>query len=159
MSRVHKYDAAKEQLVTAVEMFLNGRDRSSVITLAGAASGIFDELVRRSGKEAFVDYGRRLARELNGKTPKRSSYVHHVNTKLGVTVHKHLWDGESDTVDLDLETLAADAVLRAMVDYMSLSGEDEPFVKAYLHWRWTNEEDGPGLIERYKQVPQRMKPK
>lgn len=54
--RIHKSDIAKSQLETAVWLLLDGRDRSSVITLAGAASGILDRLVRNAGKEPFVDY-------------------------------------------------------------------------------------------------------
>src|SRR5688500_1538280 len=103
MSRFHKYDVAKAQLQTAVWMFLQGRDRSSVITLAGAASGILDELVRRSGQETFLDYARRVQRELSGTTPKRSAYSHHINTRLGVIAHRHMWSDDSETIELDLE--------------------------------------------------------
>jgi hypothetical protein len=49
-------------------MFLEGRDRSSVITLAGAASGIFDELVRSSGRETFLDYARRVHGAQRGRS-------------------------------------------------------------------------------------------
>ena len=81
-TRYHKRDIAKCQLETAVRLFLNGRDRSSVITLAGAAGTILDRLVRNEGKEAFVDYARRIYRERAGYTPKRRSYSHHINKKL-----------------------------------------------------------------------------
>src|SRR5580704_1723709 len=107
MSRFHKYDVAKAQLQTAVSMFLEGRDRSSVIALAGAASGILDELVRRSGQETFLDYARRVQQELSGETPKRSAYSHHINTQLGVIAHKHLWSDDSGTIELDLHEQAA----------------------------------------------------
>ena len=49
--KVHKGDIAKFQLETAVRLFLTGKDRSSVITLAGAASGILGTLVRNAGKD------------------------------------------------------------------------------------------------------------
>ena len=71
--KIHKGDIARNQLETAVRLFLNERDRSSVITLAGAATGILDTLVRNSGREPFVDYARRVHRELVGHTPKRHS--------------------------------------------------------------------------------------
>lgn len=158
MSRFHKHDAAKAQLQTAVSMFLEGRDRSSVITLAGAASGILDELVRRSGQEAFLDYARRVQQELSGQTPKRSSYSHHINTRLGVIVHKHLSEDDSDTIELDLEEQAAGALSRAIADYIALNGQDEPFVKAFLSWSWHNQ-DGPGVMEKFRQAPERLKPR
>lgn len=50
--RVQKGHIAKVQLETAVLLFLNNRDCSSVFTLAGAASGILDRLARNAGKEA-----------------------------------------------------------------------------------------------------------
>jgi len=158
MSRFHKYDAAKAQLQTAVSMFLEGCDRSSVITLAGAASGILDELVRRSGQETFLDYARRVQRERSGEMPKRTAYSHHINTRLGVIAHKHLWPDDSDTIELDLNEQAAGALTRAIGDYISLNGEEEPFVKAFLSWSWHNQ-DGPGIMERFRQAPKRLKPK
>jgi len=158
MSRFHKHDVAKAQLETAVSMFLQGRDRSSVITLAGAASGILDELVRRSGRETFLDYARRVQRERSGEMPKRSSYSHHINTRLGVVAHKHLWPTDSDTIELDLEQQAADALGRAIADYISLDGEDERFVKAFLSWSWRNQ-DGPGMMEKFREAPERLKPR
>ncbi len=157
MGRFHKHDVAKLQLMTAVSIFRQGLDLSSVITLAGAASGIFDTLVRRSGKEAFVDYARRVHREISGYTPKRKSYSHHINTNLGVVAHKHLFEGDSERVELDLEQQAFDALCRAMADYVTLNGEEEPFVKAFFSWAWKNK-DGQALMDRFKSVPDRMKP-
>ena len=90
--------------------------------------------------------------------PKRQSYSHHINSELGVIVHKHLFKDEPDTVALDLEKQAADALGRAIADYVSLNGEDEPFVKAFLSWAWKNT-DGPALMEKFKTVPDRMKRK
>ena len=158
MARFHKRDIARLQLQTAVDIFLRGLDRSSVITLAGAASGILDTLVKRAGEEPFVDYARRVHREVQGYMPKRQSYSHHINSELGVIVHKHLFKDEPDTVALDLEKQAADALGRATADYVSLNGEDEPFVKAFLSWAWKNT-DGPALMEKFKTVPDRMKRK
>ena len=158
MTRFHKHDAAKAQLQTAVSMFLAGRDRSSVITLAGAASGILDELVRRSNQETFLDYARRVQRELSGETPRRSAYSHHINTRIGVIAHKHLWADDSETIELDLDEQAASALGRAIANYITLNGEKEPFVRAFLSWSWHNQ-DGPRLMEHYREVPERLKPK
>lgn len=158
MPRFHKSDIARRQLRTAVEIFLRCLDFSSVITLAGAAAGILDTLVRLAGKEAFVDYAARVHRELAGHTPKRKSYAHHIDKKLGVTVHKHLAKDDPSTVELDLEKLAADALARAISDYITLYGQDDLFVKAYLQWSWNNT-DGPGLMKKYESVPDRMRPK
>lgn len=158
MARFHKHDVARLQLQTAVDIFLRGLDRSSVITLAGAASEILDTLVKRAGKEPFVDYARRVHNGLVGYTPKRKSYSHHIEKKLGIIAHKHLAKDDAETVELDLEKLAVDALSRAISDYVSLNGQNEPFVKAFLSWSWKNT-DGPALMERFKAVPDRLKPK
>ena len=156
--RVHKSHVAKCQLETAVRLFLNGKDRSSVITLAGAASGILDRLVQDSGKEPFVDYACRVHRGLVGHTPKRQSYSHHIDKKLGVITHKHLSKDDSDTVELDLDEMAFNALARALSDYVKLYGDSELFVKAFYQWAWVNT-DGRALMEKFKNVTESMRPR
>jgi hypothetical protein len=158
MQRFHRTEIARRQLQTAVELFLQGLDRSSVITLAGAASNVLDALVRRSVKEPFVDYARRVYNHLVGGTPKRQSYLHHIETKLGVIAHKHLSPTDPDIVELDLEKQAVDALSRAVAEYATLYGQDEPFVKAYLQWVWVNM-DGPGQMEAFNSVPAKLRPR
>lgn len=158
MPRFHKSEIARLQLQTAVGIFLSGLDRSSVITLAGAASGLLDPLVKRSGKEPFVDYASRVHCAIVGHTPKRQSYAHHIDKQLGVIAHKHLGKDDPETVDLDLEKMAIDALCRAITDYTMLNGQDEPFVKSFLGWAWKNV-DGAALMESYKAVPAKLKPK
>lgn len=157
MGRFHKQEIARLQLTTAVGLFLAGADRSSVITLAGAASGLLDCLVRRAGKEPFLDYARRVQCSITGFTPKRQSYSHHIDKRLGVVIHKHLAPGDTEIVELDLDSLAADAICRALVDYVSLCGQDEEFVRAFFSWYWINS-DGPSMMDKYKSVPVKLKP-
>ena len=157
MPRFHKFDIARSQLETAVHIFLNQRNFSSVITLAGAASGILDELVRRAGKEPFVDYARRVHDAYAGKMPKRQSYFHHIEKLLGISAHKHLAETDAPTVEIDLEKRAIDSLTRAVSDYIALRGQDEPFVQAFLGWTWENC-NGKDLMEQYKAVPEKMRP-
>ncbi|WP_155803434.1 hypothetical protein [Bordetella sp. FB-8] len=158
MPRFHKFDIARSQLVTATEIFFNQQNFSAVITLAGAASGILDELVRREGKEPFVDYMCRIHRELAGATPARQSAHHHIENRLGISAHKHLSHNDTPTVQLDLERLATDALVRAISDYIALKGQDEAFVKAVLQWVWKNS-DGEAMMEQYRAVPMRQRPR
>jgi hypothetical protein len=158
MPRFHKSEIARLQLQTAVGIFLSGLDRSSVITLAGAASGLLDSLVKKAGKEPFVDYAIRVHCAIAGNTPKRQSYSHHIDKRLGVIAHKHLGKNDPETIDLDLEKMAIDALCRAITDYTMLKGQDEPFVKSFLGWAWKNM-DGAALMESYKAVPAKLKPK
>ena len=156
MQRLHRTEIARRQLQTAVEIFLQGLDRSSVITLAGAASNVLDVLVRRAGKEPFVDYARRVHDHLVGGMPKRQSYSHHIDTQLGITAHKHLASTDPDTVELDIETQAVDALARALADYITLYGQEESFVKVYLQWAWVNT-DGPAQMESFKSLPAKLR--
>ena len=158
MPRFHKSEIARAQLETAVSIFLRGLDRSSVITLAGAASGILDGLVKRAGKETFVDYARRVHEAKVGHTPKRQAYAHRIAKRIGVIEHRHLAEGDSDTVDLDLGKLAVDALSRAMADYIALYGQDEPFVRAFLSWTWKNL-DGPAVMKHYAVQPMKVRPR
>ncbi len=155
--KYHKRDIARYQLETAVALFLSKRDLSSVITLAGAAAIILDRLVRNEGKEAFVDYARRVHRDTIGFMPKRQSYSHHIDKSVGTIVHKHLGKEEHDEVDLDLDKMAYDALTRALADYIKLNGQEDHFVKAFLNWSWKNQ-DGERLMEEYLKVPERLKP-
>jgi hypothetical protein len=158
MPRFHKSELARLQLQTAVEIFLNGMDRSSVITLAGAASGILDTLVKKAGKEPFIDYARRVHLVQKGSTPKRQSFAHHINKWLGVVAHKHLSKDDAETVELDLEKQAADALIRAITDYIALNGQDEPFVRAFLQWTWINK-DGAAQMAEFASLPTKLRPK
>lgn len=158
MPRFHKSDIAKLQLQTAVGIFLSGMDRSSVITLAGAASGLLDSLAKVAGKEPFVDYARRIHCAIVGHTPKRQSYSHYIDKRLGVIAHKHLGKNDPETIDLDLEKMAIDALCRAITDYTAIYGQDEPFAKAFLSWAWKNM-DGEALMESYKATPAHLRPK
>jgi hypothetical protein len=87
--RYCRLDLAARQLETAVWLFLEGHDRFSVITLAGAASGILTQLVLNAGKQPFADYGRLIAKERTGVELKRSKYIRDVNLRFGVDLLKH----------------------------------------------------------------------
>ncbi|MDN7176963.1 hypothetical protein M0D69_02790 [Caballeronia sp. SEWSISQ10-4 2] len=150
MTRYCKGDIAKCHLETAVNIFLRGLDRPSVITLAGAANGILDTLVKRAGKEPFLDYARRVHHESVGHMPKRKSYAHHIDKALGIIAHKHLSKDDADPLELDLDALAFRALSRAIVDYIALNGPDEPFVRAFPSWAWTSQWPGDdGTIQAH----------
>jgi hypothetical protein len=158
MPDFQKSDIARSQLETAVDLFFRGLSYHSVITLAGAASGILSGLLSAAGKETFVDYARRVHEGVRGHTRKRNSYAHHIEKNLGISVHKHLSESDTETVELDLEDLAADALARAIADYVKLYGQNEPFVSAYLRWAYVKK-DGPRMMKQYEAVPVSMRPK
>ncbi|KDB07244.1 hypothetical protein LIG30_3490 [Burkholderia sp. lig30] len=158
MPTFHKSDIARSQLETAVDIFLKGLSYHSVITLAGAASGILDGLLLAASKEPFIDYARRVHAELQGQMPGRVKTAHYIEQRFGISAHKHLHETDTETVELDLERQAANALTKAIGDYIELNGQEEPFVKAFLQWSWVTM-DGQALMKKYAEVPPKMRPK
>jgi hypothetical protein len=154
--KYQRKEIAKAQLSTAASLFLKGMDLSSVITLAGAASNILTQLVRNAGKVPFIDYARDVYTHLEkAKTPSRQSYNHHIDKLLGVSAHKHMGEKCHITVTLDLEKCAPYALTRAIADYVTLYGQDDDFVKAFLSWSWRNQRDE--VMEICKSMPDKFK--
>jgi hypothetical protein len=156
MVRYCKLDLAARQLETAVWLFLEGHDRFSVITLAGAASGILTQLVLNAGKQPFADYGRLIAKERTGVEPKRSKYIRDVNLRFGVDLLKHHAANDPPTIELDEHIAAENAVTRAVCDYIELCGQELPFVKAFLQYTWVTR-NGPEVMKAYEAQPDRVK--
>jgi len=59
-----RFELAENQLTSAIGLFVSGRDRFSVITLAGAADVILSQLVKHRGQETFTE---RLAQKESAK--------------------------------------------------------------------------------------------
>ncbi len=64
-----KSELAKEQLRTAIGLFLNGIDFTSAITLAGASGNILHALVEQQNKQPTLEYCRLLCSKLIGHVP------------------------------------------------------------------------------------------
>jgi len=154
--RYRRLDLAARQLETAVWLFLEGKDRFSVITLAGAASGIFTQLVLNAGRQPFADYGRLIAREQTGVEPQRAAYIRRVNLLFGVDFLKHHAADDPLSVEFDEHWAAESAITRAMSDYIELCGQELPFVKAFLQYTWVTR-NGPEVMKAYDAQPDRVK--
>lgn len=154
--KYHRSELAKQQLSTAVRLFLNEKDLSSVITLSAAASNILNQLVRNASKEPFIDYACRVHDAFLGSTPKRSNYKNYIDNMLGINVHKHMSSTCPKTCTLDLHACAVNSLTIAIADYVTLYGQQEDFVIAYLKWAWMRE-DGFKIIEAYKNMPDKLK--
>jgi hypothetical protein len=151
-----RLDLAARQLETAVWLFLEGHDRFSVITLAGAASGILTQLVLNSGKQPFADYGRLIAKEYTGAEPQRSKYIRRINLRFGIDLLKHHAANDPLTIDFDEHRAAEEAITRALCDYIELCGQEAPFVKAFLQYTWVTR-NGPEVIKAYDAQSDRVK--
>ncbi len=153
--KYHKKEIAIAQLKTAVWLFLNNKDLSSVITLASASGNILSQLVRNAGKEPFIDYACSIYNHFNGNTPGRAKYNHFMDKALGIIPHKHMGKSCPETIELDLLRCAVDGLARTITDYVTLYGQEEPFVKAFLTWTWHNA-SGKKLMEELKDVPKNL---
>ena len=151
----HRLDIAARQLETAVILFLSGRNLYSAITLAGAASGILSQLVMNRGSETFVDYARRVHNLLNGFTPPREKFNKRINDSMGINALKHHAPTDPPSIDLDLEKAAEEAISKAMLDYIELKGQQDPFILAFLNRMWLTK-DGPNLMTKFNATPNKI---
>lgn len=154
--KYHRSDLARQQLKTAVSLLLHEKDLSSIITLSAASSNILSQLVRNEGKEPFIDYARRVHDATIGSTPSRTKYKHYIDNALGINVHKHMSPLCPKTCILDLHQCAVDSLTAAIGDYVTLYGQKDDFVSAYLSWRWVRQ-DGKELIALCNNMPEKLK--
>ena len=131
---------ATGQLESALGLFMSGRDRYSVITLAGAADVILSQLLLREGKSNFTDH-MLAAAQAKGEEydATRQSHGKQINDLLLINAFKHL-DNDGETfVDIDnLEETALAAVLKALPNYIQLEGHNKALVAAFRIWSVKN---------------------
>jgi hypothetical protein len=157
-SSYHKIDIATGQLETAIRLFLNdGSDMFSAVTLAAAAGEILHRLVLNAGREPFVDYVVKVNDFRNpGKTPARSHIISHIHRILSINRLKHFDPGEDEVVELDAEECALAAILKAMTDYKTLTGNQTGAVTAMLAWAYVNL-DSEEFMKNYAKAPEKLK--
>ncbi|RUR09115.1 hypothetical protein [Legionella sp. km772] len=152
----HRSDIAKQQLRTAVILFLNEKDLSSVITLSSAANNILYQLVINANKEPFINYAQRVHDAFNGWTPQKEKYRKYINDIFGVNVHKHMGRKCAETCTIDLHSSAENILLIAISEYIKLYGQTDDFVYAFLHWKW-QKADGRKIAQAIRDMPEKLK--
>lgn len=159
---LEKSDLAKDQLRTAIWLFLNRIDFASAITLAGAAGNIFHALVEQNGKEPTLEYARLLCDKLIGYTPKKTKYLKHFGDLTGINPLKHMSLKCPDTIKIDLEECAEMSITRVVLDFIKLYGDTEArkneAVNAFMQWLWVTH-DGKHMMEEYNALPEELKRK
>ena len=130
-----RLEIAADQLYAAVCLFITGRDRFSVITLAGAADVILSRLVLNTGQENFTDSIIQMQIEKGEPERTRAEVGKAVNDMLLINEIKHFDPGEDGIVTVnDLDECAFAAVLKVMANYVTLAGRDEDWVIAFFLW-------------------------
>lgn len=141
-----KLALAQQQLETAIGLFVSRQDRVSAITLAGAADGILHGLVLKAGKQPFSDYAMGVREAMSGETPAKAKYARHINDKLNINDLKHMDEGASDEVTLDIDISALGSILKAIANHHTLVPEHPDFIQAMLQWTWMFY-DGKRIVE------------
>lgn len=129
-----RLELAKNQLESAVGLFVSGGDRFSAISLAGAADVILSRLLITRGTENFTEYSLRLERERGGDPGSREDHGKEINDTLFINHLKHMDDGEHGFIEMDPEECAIAAILKALANFISLSGKQHNFVQAFIAW-------------------------
>jgi hypothetical protein len=152
----HKFDIARDQIETAIRLFLtDGADMFSAIALAANAGDLFHALVVRTGKAPFIDDVAVLEGKRNpGQTPPRYKLITHVHQVLFMNEVKHLDDAREEgdeIVEFDAEEAAIGAILKAIADYQTFTGERSRAMNAFLGWCHQNL-DGEAIMEEFQQA-------
>jgi hypothetical protein len=133
-----RFELAKNQLVAAFGLFATGRDRYSVITLAGAADVIFSQLLIRKGIDNFSDHMAELERSEGVSGASRTSTGKSMNDLLFINHMKHLDPDDSVEIEIEIEECALGALAKAMVNYRTLTSEKDPIFLAFVLWSIRN---------------------
>ncbi|OGU16401.1 MAG: hypothetical protein A2076_03195 [Geobacteraceae bacterium GWC2_53_11] len=129
-----RLELATNQLEAAIGLFVAGRDRFSVITLAGAADVILSRLVINTGRENFTESVLLSEVAQGGTDLTREGVGKEINDTLSINHLKHMDDDDDGYIDIDLEECALAAILKALANYVTLAGRNDAFVQAFLYW-------------------------
>lgn len=120
-------------------LFITGRDRFSVITLAGAADVILTQLVIKSGSKPFT--ADLLAKYITEGGQAETLHYHgkKINDMLYINHCKHLDDGEDGFVEFEnVDEAALAGILKAVVNYIRVEGHQKDLVQAFMLWAKDN---------------------
>ncbi len=133
-----RLELAANQLEAAIGLFVSGRDRFSVISLAGAADVILSRLVINNGQDNFTESMLKEAVEKGNVSMTREEFGKDMNDTLFINDLKHMDDKEDGYIELDPEECALAAILKALANYVMLAGRKDNFVKAFFVWMKLN---------------------
>jgi len=120
--KLHKREVARRQIDTAIDLFLDGKDYLSVVTLAGAGEEILGSLIARGGKKRMMDH----LFDLDKKLSKGGRHFRIVNQEINGFRNslKHADDPGEDIIDVAEDREHAIAMLaRALTNYYELKGK------------------------------------
>lgn len=129
-----RFELAEHQLEAAIGLFVSGRDRFSVISLAGAADVILSRLVINRGQDNFTELSLKRGLDRGGIVETREAYGKSMNDTLFINQIKHMDDDDDGIINMEPEECALGAILKALVNYIILEGHQKDFVQAFKLW-------------------------
>ena len=130
---------AKEQLDTALDLFLDQRNYSAAVTLAGAAEEIFGRaLTLKGGKSALnssYESMDEFHRMIHDEALDKKSFVSQENRARDAL--KHLQEHKGPTITIDLQAAACWMLVRAIQNGRALDLEFERF-RDFDNWFYEN---------------------
>ena len=91
-----------------------------------------------------------------GQTPKRSAIMSHINKILFINKLKHFNEEEQELVEFDAEKCAIVAILKAIVDYMTLTEKHTEAMKNFLAWTKENLNSAE-IMKNYEKTSEKLK--
>jgi hypothetical protein len=132
-----KLAIARLQLETALQLFRDGKDLFSVITLAGAAEEILGNLLKEQGQgnayEALEGAAAAMYRHMFGEEVGAKQFAKRANRARNAL--KHHDPGHPRTVTLDLLEEATDMLDRAVANYWRLEHNTIPGMDAFASYQ------------------------
>jgi hypothetical protein len=129
-----RFELAENQLKAAIGLFVSGGDRFSVISLAGAADVILSRLVINRGQENFTELSLKRELDLGGADGTREAYGKGMNDTLFINQIKHMDDDDDGFINMEPEECALGAILKALVNYIILAGNQKDIFLAFKAW-------------------------
>ena len=129
----YRRDLALAQLETALSLYVERKDLSSVITLAGAADEVFGKMLYDAGDESSLNSLKKavaaIHMHLYGEPGDPIQIANRAN--LAKNSLKHWDQGDSEIIKLDLNVEACDMLNRAIDNYWNLEQKLSPAMEAF----------------------------
>jgi hypothetical protein len=131
--KLHKTELAHRQIDTAIDLFLDGKDYLSGVTLAGAGEEILGRLLARAGKKSMIDHLIALDKKLSNGGRQFKIVNQEINRFRNSL--KHAPDPGEDIIDVAEDQEHAIAMLaRALTNYYELEGKLSVRMEQFYTW-------------------------
>lgn len=133
--KLHKTEIAKRQIDTAIDLFLEGKDFVSALTLAGAGEEITGKLLERNGVKNMLQKLHAWYKETTGTEIEFGEFARKTNEARNTL--KHANNPEEDEIEIQ-RWEAVQMIMRAMTNYKELAGEPSHKMKIMAGWLHKN---------------------